>query len=222
MLLRRSPLCTPQAVTRSCSLLLRRVAPSGMKVRATMALGLPCMVRRHCPPAALNPNSHSLTAPVTSPLASRWPSGLKASAQTQLLCSCKVWRQRPLLTSHHLMVVSALPLNRERPSGLKASAQISPSCPCKIRRHCPLRNSHSLIVLSGELCAKIRPSGRNASSNVAPACLDKTRRHCPLCASHTLTLPLCSTLTTIPPSELNASALPMREYPPRVTRPSPP
>src|SRR2546430_15531917 len=119
MVLRRCPFSTSHTVTRSCPLLLRSVSLFGVNLRATMALGLPCNVRRHCPLLICQ----ILTTPIISPLARSCPSGLTASDQTQWRWPSKVLRQLPLLNSQSLIVVLALPLNRKCPSRLKTTDQ---------------------------------------------------------------------------------------------------
>jgi len=78
----------------------------------------PVDVARSRPVAA----SHRRTVPSSLPLATVWPSGLKATAHTWSPWPVRTASCFPVVVSHSRTVRSSLLLARVRPSGPKASA----------------------------------------------------------------------------------------------------
>src|SRR5215469_12666475 len=130
--------------------------------------------------------SHSQIVPSSPPLASVFPSGLKATDHTQLLCPCRVSRQWPVLVSQRRIVASWLPLAIRLPSGLKAMHRTQLLCPYRILTHPPVLASQRRIVASSPALAIMCPTG-----------LKVTYQARSLCPSRVL---MCSPVLTAQPS----------------------
>src|SRR5215470_2935747 len=124
-----------------------------------------CLLRANtsCSVAA----SHSLTVLSAPPVASRFPSGEKATDMTLLECPLRVNSSCPVTVSHSLTVLSALPVASRFPSGEKATDMTLLECPLRVNSSCPVAAFHSLAVPSKLPVASRFPSGEKATDRTA-------------------------------------------------------
>src|SRR5262249_15622718 len=103
--------------------------------------------------------SHNLTVLSALLVASRFPSGEKATEFTVPECPLRVSISWPVAVSHSLTVRSSLPLASRFPSGEKATDRTKPECPLRVSSSWPVAASHSLTVRSPLPVASRFPSG---------------------------------------------------------------
>jgi hypothetical protein len=121
--------------------------------------------------------------------ASRWPSGLKATASTMSPCPPRLTTSCPLATSRTLTAFSQLPAASRRPSRLNATLVTTATGPRRVHTSRPLAVSQTRTFPSMPPAAIRRPSRRKATQGTMPACAANVRRGWPVTASHSCTVP---------------------------------
>ena len=162
--------------------------PSGPKATTTIPL-VPSLSVASCLPVA---TSHSLA--VVSAVARRWPSGLKATEETDppwRLGSMSVRSGWPVAAPQMMAEPPWLPVARSVPSGLKATSSTGRVWPRSVSSRRPVAASHTEAVSFRKLAAARRvPSGLKVMFWSCPLTPVKVCSFAPVLASNISMVPL--------------------------------